>query len=97
VALIFHLQCRLRSRLLYHRKRRMATLRCGPTEVAKGTEGPTYKQVYLVADHCFMAVSISFYGGTGGAAANGVRNCLTEQARVKDELDKRGVSNWDTP
>lgn len=75
----------------------MATLRCGPTEVAKGTEGPTYKQVYLVADHCFMAVSISFYGGTGGAAANGVRNCLTEQARVKDELDKRGVSNWDTP
>lgn len=44
-----------------------------------------------------MAVSVSFSGGTGGAAANGVRNCLTEQVRVKDELDKRGVSNWNTP
>jgi zinc ribbon protein len=64
---------------------------------SRGTEDPTYKQVFQVADHCFMAVSVSFNGGTGGAAANGVRSCLTEQVRVKDELDKRGVSNWDTP
>jgi hypothetical protein len=60
----------------------------------KGTEDPTYKLVYRVADDCFSATDTSFEGGTGGASANGIRTCIGEKSQVKAELDSKGVANW---
>jgi len=60
----------------------------------KGAEDPTYKLVYRVADDCFSATNTSFEGGTGGAAANGVRRCINEKSQAKAELDSKGVANW---
>ncbi len=62
---------------------------------SRGEDDPIYKELFSTANHCFMAVSVSFRGGTGGAAANGVRSCLTDQSKAKADLDRQGISNWD--
>jgi len=62
---------------------------------SRGEEDPVYEKVFWTADHCFMAVNISFEGGTGGAAASGVRSCLADQTKAKAELDRLGIANWD--
>lgn len=60
----------------------------------KGTEDPTYKLAYRVADDCFSATNTSFEGGTGGAVANAVRRCTSEKSQAKAELDSKGIANW---
>ncbi|MGC2695031.1 MAG: hypothetical protein WA738_04495 [Candidatus Angelobacter sp.] len=63
---------------------------------SRGSEDLAYKQAYHMADDCFIAVDTSFRGGTGGAAANAVHRCLIEQPKVKADLNKQGVSTWNS-
>ncbi|SRR6266571_2098097 len=61
---------------------------------SRGNDDPTYKQVYHLADDCFVAVNNSFTGGSGGQAANAIHRCLNEKPQVKAAVDKQGIPNW---